>query len=202
VECTGVGQHIDLGMLEAMLATDDYVHYSLEDRLPVWPATGRIYNVVGGPLMIAGDAKVLWSRLTKFGALSDPDPNAALDAKLKTRVELIAQWVDSFPTRKQLIRSLEMAGLAWADVRTPDSVMQSPTVIARNISAQVDDREGGTRPVIRMPYRFSAAKSEPRGGAALVGEHNDEVMREWLGLGVDEVVELIASGALRITPGM
>ena len=37
---TGTGQHIDLSMLEAMLATDDYTHYSIDEH-PVWPAAAR-----------------------------------------------------------------------------------------------------------------------------------------------------------------
>jgi CoA:oxalate CoA-transferase len=195
-EGTGVGQHIDLGMLEAMLATDDYVHYSLEGTYPVWPARGRIYDAAGGPLLISGDPKYLWARLTASAGLADSDPTVAPEVKFAARLDTIAAWVRSFSTRAELIAALEQAGLAWGEVRTPATVVESPTVIARNLSAQVDDRAGGTRPVIRMPYRFSAARSEPRGGAAHVGEHNAEVLAEWVGLTDVEVRELIDTGTL------
>jgi crotonobetainyl-CoA:carnitine CoA-transferase CaiB-like acyl-CoA transferase len=51
-----------------------------------------------------------------------------------------------------------------------------------------------------MPYRFSSASCEPRGGAAHVGEHNTEVLADWLGLDEDRVAELRDSGALPSTP--
>jgi CoA:oxalate CoA-transferase len=196
VERTGLGQYIDLGMLEAMLATDDYVHYSLEETYPVWPARGRIYDAPGGPLLISGDPKFIWARLSACAGLSDPDATAAPKSKFAARLEMIAAWVMSFVSRAELIYALETAGLAWADVRTPATVLDSATVVARQIVAHVDNRAGGTRPVVRMPYRFSAARSEPRGGAAYVGEHNAEVLTEWLRLDADELTELIDAGTL------
>lgn len=195
-ERTGVGQHIDLSMLESMLATDDYVHYSLEGTYPVWPARGRVYDAPGGPLLISGDPKYLWSRLAAHAGLPDADRSAGSEAKFAARMSAIEAWVASFTDRAELVSELEAAGLAWAELRTPATVMDSPTVIARQVVAHVDDRDGGTRPVIRMPYRFSSARSEPRGGAAHVGEHNDEVLGQWLGLEPDEIGHLIDDGTL------
>jgi CoA:oxalate CoA-transferase len=110
---------------------------------------------------------------------------------------LIRAWIESFTDRAELITELERVGLAWAEVRTPDTLMASPTAIAREVVAQVDDRDGGTRPVIRMPYRFSAASCEPRAGAAHVGEHNTDVLAGWLGLDDAAIAELEQAGALR-----
>ena len=197
VERTGAGQHIDLGMLEAMLASDDYVHYSLEgtyDDMSL--ARGLQYDAPGGPLLISADPKYLWSRLSRRVGLSDPDPAATGEAKFANRLEVIRAWVASFASRSELIAALEAAGLAWAEVRTPDTVAGSPTVQARQVVAQVDDRVGGSRPVIRMPYRFSGARSEPRGGAAHVGEHNAEVLTEWLGLDGGDIARLIEAQVL------
>lgn len=193
---TGAGQHIDLGMLEAMWATDDYVHYSLEGTYPVWPARGRVYEAPGGPLLISSDPKYLWSRLSAHAGLSDPDPSAQGDARFASRLAVIDSWIASFADRPTLLAELEAAGLAWAEIRTPPTVMDSPTASARAVVADVDDHDGGTRPVIRMPYRFSAARSEPRGGAADVGEHNADVLGEWLGLGPSDVAQLEAGGCL------
>jgi CoA:oxalate CoA-transferase len=191
---TGAGQHIDLSMLESMLATDDYVHYSLEDQ-PLWAARGRIYNAAGGPVLLSGDLKHLWARLRGAG-LVDPDPTATGEAKFAGRERAIETWVGSFADRAELIRSLEAAGVAWAEVRTPATVLDSPSVRAREVVAEVDDRRGGTRPIIRMPYRFSDASSAPGGGAPYVGEHNADVLAEWADLDADAVAALVASGAL------
>jgi CoA:oxalate CoA-transferase len=196
VERTGVGQHVDISMFESMLATDDYTHYSLEGTYPVWPARGTIYDAPGGPLMIAADLKLLWHRLVGEYGLTDPDPSAGTEAKIAARAELVTQWVAAFAERSALIEALQGMGIAWAEIRTPDTLMDSPTASAREVAAQVDDRNGGTRPVIRMPYRFSSGACEPRGGAAFVGEHNADVLTRWLGMGESEIARLEKSGAL------
>jgi crotonobetainyl-CoA:carnitine CoA-transferase CaiB-like acyl-CoA transferase len=51
--------------------------------------------------------------------------------------------------------------------------------------------------VIRLPYRFSQASCAPRAGAAHVGEHNAEVLADWLGMTADDVGELEHAGVLR-----
>ena len=196
-ERTGEGQYLDLSMFEAMLATDDYTHYSLEASYPVWPATGSVFQAPGGPILISADPKYLWHRLSARHGLTDPDPDAAGADRFAARAKVIDGWVAGFTERSALIEALEQAGVAWAEIRTPATLMDSPTAQAREVVAQVDDRDGGTRPVIRMPYRFSAGSCEPRGGAAFVGEHNAEVLTKWLGLTTAQIAELENSGALR-----
>ncbi|MGQ0623855.1 MAG: CaiB/BaiF CoA transferase family protein [Sporichthyaceae bacterium] len=195
-DATGAGQYLDLSMFESMLATDDYVHYALEGTGPVFPATGQVFDAPGGPLLISADPKYLWFRLSQRFALRDPDPDAAPTERIAARARIIAAWVSAYGDRAELIAALEAAGVAWAEVRTPATLMDSPTAKARGVAAQVDDRRGGTRPVIRMPYRFSGGACAPRGGAAFVGEHNHEVLADWLGLAATEVASLETAGAL------
>jgi CoA:oxalate CoA-transferase len=195
-EQTGVGQHIDLAMFDAMLATDEYVHYSLEKTYPGWPARGTIYELGDGPLLLSGDKRFIWHRLSRAYGLTDPDPNADTATRIANRADVIKNWVEGFATRAEAIPALEAADVAWAEIRTPATVMESPTAIAREVAGEVDDREGGTRPVIRMPYRFSAASCAPQGGAAFIGEHNADVLGRWLGKSADEVAELERSGGL------
>ncbi|MEP7023110.1 MAG: CoA transferase [Actinomycetota bacterium] len=196
---TGTGQHIDLSMFEAMLATDDHVHYSL-DGVPPKPTRGLIYPAPGGPVLVSGEPRYIWRTLRDGAGLRDPDPAAPADARIAARTQLVRGWFAGFTDRAQLIAELERLGLAWADVRDPATVLQSPTAVAREVAAQVDDRAGGTRAVIRTPYRFSAAASEPRGGAAYVGEHNAGVLAEWLDLNDQAVADLVTSGVL-LEPG-
>jgi len=195
-DATGQGQYLDLSMLESMLATDDYTHYSLERTYPVFPATGLVFPAPGGPLLISADPKYLWHRLATRHGLTDPDPDAPTGQRIAVRARLVCEWVAAFSDRAELIVALEGAGVAWAEIRTPATVLDSPTVIAREVVAQVDDHRGGTRPVIRMPYRFSAGSCEPRGGAAFVGEHNADVLSRWLGHDAAQVEALARAGAL------
>src|SRR5205823_3639690 len=81
---TGTGQYIDLSMLEAMLATDDYTHYCIDEH-PVRAASGEVWPAPGGPILVSADRKYLWHQLKTCFGVADPDPDAPLEDKLRAR---------------------------------------------------------------------------------------------------------------------
>ena len=175
---TGTGQHIDLSMLEAMLATDDYTHYSIDEH-PVRPARGEVWPAPGGPILISADRRYLWRQLKTCFGVVDPDPDAPLEEKLRARARVMADWFAAHPDRDALKRDLETARLAWADIRHAGDVLAAPSVAGRDTVVEVTDGDGEKRPVLRMPYRFSDAASGPVRGVPEPGEHTDDVLRDW-----------------------
>lgn len=195
-DATGRGSHLDISMLESALATDDYIHYSLEGNLPPWPARGQIYRIDGADVVIAADPRHLWNTLKRVG-LVDPDAAAPLPEKLRTRARITREWIESHETLDALVAAIDPLGLAWATVRDTRTVLDSPTIAARQAVAEVDDRAGGVRPVIKTPYRFQGVDG-PRGAAAFVGEHDGDVLSEWLELGDADIARLRSTGALHL----
>ncbi|HVF74342.1 MAG TPA: CoA transferase [Acidimicrobiales bacterium] len=182
---TGTGQHIDMAMLDAMVATDDYAHHAL-DRSPIRRLGGEVWEAPGGPILVAGEFRNTWVRLRHV--VADPSPEGAdLDTKIVHRRQAVAAWMASFADRDQLKRALEAADLAWGDVRSPFDAVDQPSITARRMAAEVDDRGGGQRRVVQSPYRFSDADSGVRGPAPHRGEHNTEVLRDWLDLDASAV---------------
>jgi CoA:oxalate CoA-transferase len=177
---TGTGQHIDLSMLEAMLATDDYTHYSIDDH-PVWPARGEVWPAPGGPILVSADRRYLWRQLKTCFGVADPDPDVALEEKLRARAQVIAAWTAGHADRDGLKRDLETARVAWADIRHAGDVLTAPAVAGRGTIIEVTDGDGERRSVVRMPYRFSDAASGPARGVPEAGEHTADVLREWTG---------------------
>lgn len=195
---TGVGTYLDLSMVDAMLATDDYLH-NVIDGYPLERLGGEYWRTADGNwLLIASQLKSVFGSLNRNAGLADPTPPGAdLDTKVRMRREAVRNWVLSFPTTKALTDALDGAGLAWGQLRTDEHAIHSPTAVAHGIVASVDDRGGGQRGVVQSPYRFSNAESGVRGGAPHKGEHNAEVLAEWLGRSAADVAELVASGALQ-----
>ena len=195
-ERTGTGQHIDMSMLHAMLATDEYVHH-LTDESPVRKLGGEIWDASGGPLLIAAEFRFVWAAMKRTYDLADPTPEGAeLPEKIRCRRAAFAEWVATFEDRDALKQALEKANLAWADVRDGPDVLAAPAVTARGLVVDVPDGAGGTRRIVDSPYRFSDAESRVRGGAPARGEHNAEVVRDWLGLEPDDVATLAGRGIL------
>jgi CoA:oxalate CoA-transferase len=195
-ERTGVGQHVDIALFDAMLFTDDYAHFAL-DQVPIRLGSGEVWEAPGGPIMIAGDFRHVWASLSRRLGLADPAPEGSeLRDKIRLRREATARWFRSFPERAALVKELDRANLAWGDVRSTTDAYASEQARARGVAPELDDRGGGTRPVVRAPYRFSNADSGTRGGAAYRGEHNREVIAEWLGTSAAEIAVLAEAAVL------
>lgn len=194
---TGLGQHIDIAMVDAMLATDDHTHYHLESS-EVNNGASEVWNATGGPIIVAGDFRHIWRQLNTVLGVADPTPPGALLAeKIRCRREAAGAFFMGFDDRASLTRALDKANIAWGNVNaTADFLADSPTVKERGSIVRIDDRQGATRPLYQSPYRFSDARSGVRGGAPLLGEHNVEVLADWLDLPAQDVDHLLENGVL------
>lgn len=181
---SGLGQHIDMAMVDATLVTDDRVHYALDDVADLEPLNSEVWETAAGTLMISADFRFVWKQLVAACGLADPTPaGASLEQKIAAR--RAAVWTllnETLTTREAVLGALNRANLAWGDVRTRQSARTLPTVRHRGSVTAVDDRAGGTRLVPQSPYRMSGATTGVRGGAPFLGEHNREVLADWLSL--------------------
>ncbi len=194
---TGEGQHVDMAMFDAMLATDDYAHHLTDENWPIQRLGGHVFEAAGGPILLAGEMRYLWWLLHNREGVADPTPEGAdLDTKIRMRRQAVAAWIAAFPERSELTARLDELGVPHAEVREPEDVLSFPTVAPRAMVARVPDRSGGTRAVVNSPYRFSDAEAGVRVGAAHRGEHNERVLRTWLGLGADEIRRLSGEGVI------
>ncbi len=194
---TGVGQHIDLAMLNAMVVTDDYAHHALDNE-PIQRLGGHVWATSFGSILVSGNEKSQWFMLRQAGFVTDGlGPDATIAEKAAARRKILADWFLSFATRDELVDALDAANVAWADIRDPTEVFDTPAATERRLAVEVDDRAGGHRRVVQSPYHFSAARATARGGAPFRGEHNHEVLREWLGADAERIGALETGSVLR-----
>lgn len=193
---TAAGQHVDLSMLEAMVATDDYAHYALDEAEVVRDARGIILQSDQACVIVAAERKVIWHQLCGTYKLRDPAlPDSDLETKASARWSAILDWARSFETSDALGAALDKAGLAWGRVRQPDAVPDVGLLRTRGAFQSVESRSG-PRGVVRMPYHFSAARSEVRAGVADLAVDGPLVVEEWLNCDTEVVAEWIDQGAL------
>jgi len=194
---TGQGQHIDMAMIDATTATDDQLHYDLEDSHHTGPLPNDIWDTPVGTILLSTDFRLFWKRLTAEMGIEDPsNPGMALEEKILVRRAAAQSFLDTIHSFEALSEVMDKLNLAWGEVRSPSDLHGQASIEARGSIAQVDDRAGGTRPITQSPYRFSNAKSGVRGPAPHQGEHNEEVMLEWIGLDQETVHSLVAEKVL------
>ena len=196
-QTTGKGQHIDIAMIDATTATDDKIHYDLEASWETAPLRNEIYDLPHGPVLLSTDFRLLFKRLVELGYIEDPSASSdSFDEKVAKRREAVEAFLQSLETEAAFDAVMQAMNFAWGRVRNPVDARDQTTLRARGAIVDVDDRAGGLRPVTQSPYRFSSAKSGVRGPAPHRGEHNADVLSDWLGFDEAAVSALRDQGAL------
>ena len=91
---------------------------------------------------------------------------------------------------------LQQAGLAAGAVQDMEDVYRDPVLRERGFVVEVDQPDLGVIEYPQSPHRLSATPGRYRCPGPRLGEHTDEILREWLGLDDDEIEDLVDAGAI------
>ena len=187
---TGKGQHIDMAMIDATVATDDQIHYDLEGANETGPMPNEIWESGIGPVLLSTDFRLLFRSLTELGLEDPSNPMMELKEKISLRRKAVGDFLNTLDTLEDFSAAMKSMHVAWGEVRSPENLRDQKTIIRRGSITDIDDRNGGTRPITQSPYRFSNAKSGVRGPAAHRGEHFNEVLKGWLSMNDKDISQL------------
>ena len=193
---TGKGQHIDIAMIDATVATDDQIHYDLESANETAPMPNEIWESGIGPVMLSTDFRLLFRSLTTLGMEDPSSPEMELEEKINVRRKAVGDFLNTLDTTEKFSSAMKSMNVAWGEVRSPENLRDQITIKKRGSITDIDDRNGGTRPITQSPYRFSAAKSGVRGPAAHRGEHFDEILTDWLSMTDQGISQLRADNVV------
>jgi crotonobetainyl-CoA:carnitine CoA-transferase CaiB-like acyl-CoA transferase len=199
-EQTGRGQKIEVSMQEAMLGFMVSNFHTLFEGQPVGAPSKRCADgYVAFHLPDMSDE--LWESFA--GALGHreavADPAFATAQARRENYEqweqLVSSWVAS-KTRAELEAACNLTGISAAPVRSLAEAMEDDHLRARGAFVDVDDPGAGTVKMLAPWIRFSDTPAAIRSSAPSIGEHNDAVYGELLGLSDEELDDLRASGVI------
>jgi crotonobetainyl-CoA:carnitine CoA-transferase CaiB-like acyl-CoA transferase len=209
-EKTGRGQAIDVSMLEGQLSLlGTMIGGYLADReVPVPMGTAykallpyQTFRTKTRDLALAVGSEKLWKVFCP--AIGRPeladDPRYRTNAdRAKNRAALIPMLQDVFLTKsyEEWEPVLLAAGIPMGGINSIAQVVEHPQVAARGALVEMDHPRAGKVRMVGAPVRLSATPGSVRTPAPMLGEHTDEVLRDLLGLGDDEIASLRAGGAL------
>ena len=197
-ERTGVGQHLDLAMFDAVLATYPETPFELLDPPELREEPAPYDAGANGFVAVAGPPQHVWAVIAQAFGLADPAPaDADIPTKAHLRHVAIERWMAAQPDREALIERLTAAKIPCAAVVSLREALTDSFARERELLLDVDDRRGATRPVVRLPYRFSASRVGAARAAPRRGEHNAEVLREILGYDAGRIEALVAANVLQ-----
>lgn len=190
-EQSGKGDHVEISMVDATVVTNDGMHYAL-DGINVG-VTNEVHETAGGLLMLAGEFRYIWKMLSSIYNVSDgleEAQNVTLEKKVEARRAAAKHFfTETCSTRDEVIQALDRMNIAWGDVRPASDVQKLKSVEARGSISEVDDRAGGTRLTPSSPYKYRHLQSQIKAGAPHLGEHNEEVLSQWLDWSPEQINE-------------
>ena len=204
---TGRGAHLDVSMLECLVAAEDITYGAMLNGGAEYPGprAGMLIHQIEGQWFTVQSvgAPDLWARL--LAAMKRPDlaqdPRFATPlARRQNWAELrpfIVAWIDTFPSAKAALEACAAARIPAAPVLTPAEVVAHPHLAEREFFPAVPHpaREGVR--VTGVPFMVDGRRPMPTGPAPYrPGEHTREVLSDLLGYDAQKIEALRKAGAV------
>lgn len=190
---SGLGQHIDTALLDVQVATlaNQASNYLVGGVVP--RRMGNAHpSIVPYQTFPTADSDMILAvgndgQFARFCAVAGR-PEWAQDARFATNPQRVKHRAELIPLLRQTtvmrttaewVRALEQADVPCGPVNRLDEVFADPQVQARGI--QVDlTHPLGTVSTVASPVRLSATPVQYRMAPPLLGEHTEDVLRDWL----------------------
>jgi crotonobetainyl-CoA:carnitine CoA-transferase CaiB-like acyl-CoA transferase len=201
-ERTGDGDRLEVAMIDATLSADDFAAFDLWDTDPDAPRPEPVLvPTADGHVMISAnptyDPEPFCAAMERPELLDDPRFKERSDRRTNRGAFLdeLEKWSRELPSEVAEQR-LHDAGLAVSRLRTTRETIEYGRSEPRPVIVDIGDRGNGTAPLINSPQRFTRAESGIRGVVPYRGEHNGEVLAEWLGIDKAGIAALESGGTL------
>jgi formyl-CoA transferase len=207
---TGQGQVVDaaiyesvLNMMESLVTEYDQLGHVRERSGAILPriAPSNVYPTRDGIVMIGANQDTVFARLCEAMGT----PAIATDARYRDHQargsnqreldERIAAWTATLDTRA-LLTLLEKYGVPSGLIYKTADMLDDPHFAARHAIVSTEHPRFGTLRMQNVAPRLSLTPSSVRTPAPELGQHNDEVFRDVLGLDAAAIDGLRANGVI------
>ena len=209
---TGLGQHIDLGLLDTQVAwlTYEGLNYLTSGQVPKRQGSEHP-NIVPYKVMPCADGYFIlavgndgqFARFCQFAGCAE----LAEDERFKTNADRVRNRVALYEilpeitrqkTQKHWVDGLADLAVPAGPVNTIDQVFADPQVLARDMKISMPYRgaKAGQVDLIGNPIRFSETPVEYRFAPPRAGQDSDAILEEMLDIGPEERARLRGKGVI------
>jgi len=207
---TGVGQHLDLALLDSQVAV-------LANQGANYLATGisprrlgnahpnivpyQTFKTADGDVILACGNDNLFRKFCEVAQcqnLATDERFATNGKRVENRAALTRILSEVFRgrTTRDWTEALEMAGVPNGPINTLEQVFREPQAVARGLKIEIPHPLAGKVALVRSPMRFSETPLEHNVPPPLLGQHTDEILRGLLRRSDVEIEKLRADGAI------
>lgn len=207
-EKSGQGQKIDIALMDAGIASMQVIqtYYLVEGRLPSrignryesnYPTDG--FPTKDGQMMVSAANDKLWRVMCSV--MERPD--LAESERTLTNKERLLNWPwlreeiirwSGVRTTKEAVEALLEGGVPAAPINNIAQVVDDPHTKAREMFVETEHPTAGKITVTGSQLKLSETPAAIRTPAPALGQDNEAVYGEWLGMSAEEVVVYKSEG--------
>jgi len=191
---TGLGQHVDTSLFEAGIslgvyeAANVFATGQVPERLGQahrGSAPYQLFTTSDGFMTIGGAQDSFWRGTCKIlgceHLLNDERFTSKAD-RVENNRQLVEELGKFFikRTTKELCEAFEAEGIPAGPVMNHVEVFNDPQTLHREMVVETQHSKLGKTKTIGVPVKLSKTPASIRKGAPLLGEHNQEVLSDWL----------------------
>ena len=209
-ETTGVGQKVDVGMLDCQVAI-------LENAIARYVNSGVVPKPIGnrhpsitpfesfkakdGYVIIAIGNDTLWQKFCTLVGHDDwaADERFTSNPKRTEHQPLLKEMITPVFTTKTVdewIKILKEAGIPVGPINTVDRVLQDPQILAREMLVETDHPVAGKIKMAGVPIKLSETPGKVEAPAPTLGQHTEEILAQMLNYDSAKIEALRSVGAL------
>ena len=205
-EVWGVGQHVDISKQESGLALNRLLlaQFLGQDRRVDRSRTyeyGGIYSCRDGYVILYPREDQHWQAL----AAIMEQPELGQDDRFRTRASriqngakvngILAAWAATLG-KEDIYYRVAPSGCPSAYFATAAEVMASPQLAERGFFQEIEHPRAGRLPHPSLPFLLSSSPDLPQRPAPMLGQHNEQVLGQELGVTPQELADLRRSGVV------
>lgn len=208
---TGEGQLVDVAQLDSTLALTETMvtNYMVEGKITrplgndhpfVMPYSA--FKAKDGYIFDGGYTDKFWKLQCEFFGEPEYAEVPEIDTMVKRHVRStyeklvkpkLEQWISQY-TVDELMEGLGDK-IPMAPIKDVSQVVEDPQILARDMIVTTEYPQG-TIGTVGQPIKMCQTPADPTGLAPSVGEHNQEVYLNWLGMSQEELAELEQKGVI------
>ena len=200
---SGIGQNVDISMLDCQISMLNYMAtmHTMSGIIPEPIGNSHFVHMPYNsfltkdyPIVIAAVGDQFWPRLLKIfknPELQDPIYETAFERqKDKQKLESVIQTELLKENSDYWLQELEKESVPCARVNNLEQAIHDEQAQYRNMLVDVPHPEGGSAKIPGNPIKLSSVENEEFLAPPLLGEHTKEVLVDWLGFSIEELIKL------------
>lgn len=210
-DASGLGQYIDMALFDTVAALSPHqaAAYFQTGKVPGRAGTSsagimmpyETFQCADGHLIVACGNNSQWRALCTALARDDLASDPRFDSPSTRQINrdaALAELRRAFAGFKvgDIAARLDAGGVPNGPINNMKQVFDMEQARERGLKVELTRSDGTKMAAVGSPIRLSATPVEYRSAAPRLGEHTDIILREWLGVGAEEIARLRAAGAL------